>query len=125
MRNAAGFTLIEILLVIVVTGLLASTLLLGLNNAAMNMPRLKNNAIADQAAKQCIEWFLGQRRLIGYSAFSCPSTTVPTFCSAPSGYSVTVNVVCTTINTDTNYKTITVTVSGPSTSSFSTLVADY
>jgi type II secretory pathway pseudopilin PulG len=125
MKSTAGFTLIEVLVLIVVTSILATTILLGLITAGKNIPAVANNSIADQAAKGCIEWFLGQRRLLGYSAVTCPSTSVPSFCNSPAGYTLSVNVTCTTINTDTHYQTITVSVSGSGNASLSTLIASY
>jgi type II secretory pathway pseudopilin PulG len=128
MINQTGFTLIETLLLIVVLSILATTLLLGLNTAGLKMPLTLSEITNEQAAKQCIEYFLGQRRLLGYTAFTCPSSTVPALCSSnlASNQTMTVNVSCTTINTDANYMTITASVSGSgSTSSFSTLVASY
>jgi len=81
--------------------------------------------IATQTASQCMEWYLGQRALNGYNSISCPSTAVPSFCSAPTGYVLSTNISCTTISGDANYKTIAVTVSGKGTISLTTLIANY
>ena len=125
MKKITGFTLIEVLILLVVSSLLASTILLTIGTAAQKMPGLSQNTIALQSARKCIEWFIGQRRLNGYSSVTFPSSTVPTFCTKPSGYTLTVNIVCTTINTDANYKTITVTVGGLGNAALSTLIASY
>lgn len=125
MKKQQGFTLIEILLLIVVTGILGSTIMLSLNMAAQKTPVLFNYVIAEQTVRQCAEWYLGQRRLNGFNSITCPSTTVPSFCTKPAGYTLAVNVACTTINTDTDYKTITVTVGGAGSASLSVLIADY
>lgn len=128
MRKLKGFTLIEILLTLIITGILASTILLATQTALQNTPGLLKENIASQTAKQCIEWYIGQRRLQwgdGYTSISCPSTSVPGFCTAPSGYTISVNVACTTISSDANYKTITVTVGGAGNASLSTMIADY
>jgi hypothetical protein len=117
------------LVVIIVTSLLATTILLGLNNTNLNnLPLLLNNSLNEQAAKQCIEYLIGQRRLRGYTTNACPSTATPGLCASPTGGTLTVNIACTTINGDANYKTITVSGSETApttTSSFSTLIASY
>lgn len=125
MKGQIGFTLIEVIIFIVVISIMMSAIFLALTTSLQKLPLIYNNTIATQTAKSCIEWFLGQRRLNGYAAFSCPSTTVPTFCAAPTGFTLSVNVACTTINSDANYKTITVTVSGKGNATLSTLVANY
>lgn len=125
MARQEGFTLIEILLLIIVLGLLGSTMVLTLRNTMQQTPKVFNNLIALQTAKQCMEWFTGQRQLNGFTSITCPSTTVPSFCSAPSGYSLSVSITCTTINSDSNYKTLTVTVSGNGNATLSTLFASY
>jgi len=121
----SGFTLIEVVIFIVVTAILARTILLVFSNALVKTPNTLHNMIAAQTAKRCIEWYIGQRDLNGYSSFSCPSSSIPSFCTVPSGYSLSVNVACTTINSDANYQTITVTVSGTGNASLTTLVANY
>ena len=118
-----GFTLIELVMFIVITSILASTILLALTTATQKIPTVHQNTVASQIAKQCMEWFMGQESLNGFSSLTCPNTSTPSFCTAPTGYSISTSVSCTTINTDTNYKTITVTVSGLGDASFSTLIA--
>lgn len=125
MRNTSGFTLVEVLIFLVVSGILMSTILLSMISSVRKEPVALQNMIANQTARKCMEWFVGQRQLNGYGTFSCPSTSVPSYCTAPSGFTVAVNITCTTINTDASYKTITVTVSGKGDSKMSTLVASY
>ncbi len=128
MMRQRGFTLIEVLLVIIVSAILASTLFLAISTAELKTPQLLQNTIAGQTARNCIEWFIGQRRLQyanGYTSITCPSTSVPAFCTKPSGFSLAVNITCTTINGDANYKTIAVTVSGNGNASYSTMIANY
>ncbi len=124
-KNHRGFTLIEVLIFIIVTSLIAPALFIAFTTAQLNAPAAFENLIARQTAKQCMEWFIGQRRLNNYNSVSCPSTTVPSFCTAPTGYTLSVNIACTTINSDANYKTITVTVSGKSNATLTTLIANY
>src|SRR5436190_871857 len=108
----AGFTLIELVMFIIISSLLAGTILTALTIVTRKTPTVHQQVIATQIAKQCMEWYVGQRKLNGYSSLTCPNTTPPSFCTTQTGYTVSVNVVCTTISSDANYKTITVTVSG-------------
>lgn len=123
-HSALGFTLIEILVFIMVSGLLMSTILLGATTALRAAPDVHENVVALQTARGCMAWMLGQVRLLGYSTYSCPSSATPSFCSAPSGYSVGVSVACATWNSDA-YKTITVTVSGRGNAQLFAQVGDY
>ncbi len=125
MKKNSGFTLIEIIIFIVIIGLVANAILFAFSTSLQKIPTILQTSIASQTAKKCMEWFIGQRRLNDYSAITCPSTSVPSFCTAPAGYSLSVNISCTTINSDANYKTITVTVSGNGSASLTTLVANY
>lgn len=125
MSRQAGFTLIEILVFIVVSSLLMSVILVGANTAMRDAPSTHNQWVAIQTARRCMEWFLQQRQLNGYSALTCPSTPSAAACSTPSGYSVSTSVACTTWNSDSGYKTLTVSVSGKSTATLSTQLGEY
>jgi hypothetical protein len=72
-----------------------------------------------------MEWFIDQRRLQGFAALTCPSAPAPSACAAPSGFTVTNAISCTTWNSDSNYKTITVSVSGLASASLSAQIGDY
>lgn len=120
-----GFTLIEILVFIIVTSLLMTTILLGGITALRNTPTVHYQWIAMQLAQGCMEWFLEQRRLNGYSSLSCPSTPSTSICPGWSGFTMTSNISCTTWNSDSNYKTITVTVSGLARATLSTQIGNY
>jgi type II secretory pathway pseudopilin PulG len=125
MTTHRGFTLIEVLLLIIVLGLMGSTMVLVFRNATQQSSTLLSNTVALQSARQCMEWFTGQRQLNGYASITCPSTTVPSYCSVPSGYSIAVSITCTTISSDASYKTLTVTVSGNGNATLSTIFASY
>jgi len=120
-----GFTLIEALVFIIVSSLLISVLLLASVTALRNSPAIHQQWVAIQVARQCMEWFLEQRRLNGYTTLSCPSTPSASACTAPSGFSVSTSVSCTTWNSDTSYKTITITVSGLAYASLSAQIGNY
>lgn len=123
--RAAGFSFIEVLVFIIVSSLLMSVILLGANTALRQSPAVHQQWVAMQAAQQCMEWFINQRNSNGYSSLTCPSTPAPTACSAPTGFSVSASIACTTWNSDANYKTITVSVSGLASVSLSTQIGNY
>lgn len=123
-KREQGFTLIEIIVFIVVSSILMSTLLLGSTTALRNVPNTHNQWVAMQLARQCMEWFLTQGRVNGYASLTCPSTPSASVCSPPAGFNVTTSIACTTWNSDTAYKTITVTVSGLASTSLSTQIGD-
>jgi hypothetical protein len=79
--------------------------------------------IALQAARGCLDGMLAEKAMFGISFLTCPSTTVPGNCVAPAGYTVGVNVACTTVNSDVTYKTITVTVTGLGNATLTSLIA--
>lgn len=124
-QTQSGFTLIEIIVFIIVSSLLMATLLLGADTALRKQPTIHQQWVAMQTAKQCMEWFLDQRRLNGYSSLTCPSSPTASQCSAPSGLSVSTSIACTTWNGDAAFKTIIVTVSGLANASVSTQIGDY
>lgn len=126
MNKYSGFTLIELVLFIVVTGILASTILLVLVNTALKTPIDRQQVIALENAQQCMEWYLGQRALNGYSSITCSaSPSTPTICVLPSGYNFSNSITCTTLSSDPSYKLITVTVSGAGDATLTSLIADY
>lgn len=126
MKKLSGFSFIELIVFIVVTAILSTTILLAFVTALQKTPLDRQQIIATQTAQQCMEWYLGQRRLNGFSAITCSaSPPTPTMCTLPAGYSFSNSITCTTINSDTNYKLITVTVSGAGDASLQSLIADY
>jgi Tfp pilus assembly protein PilE len=129
MKKYDGFTLIELIMFILITSILASAILLSYIGALGKSPTLLQNTIASQTAKQCAGWYLGQRRLNGYSGVSgtnCTATlAIPAFCTIPSGYTLTGTCSQTTIGSDTNYETITLSVSGPGSAALTLLLGNY
>jgi len=123
--TTAGFTLIEVIAFIIVIGLVMNTFILGIRALLLSSPKVHNQKIALETARACMEWYLGQRILNGYTTYACPSTPTSTNCSAPTGFSVTTNITCTTYNSDTNYKTITVAVSGLASANLTSMVGNF
>ena len=119
-----GFTLIELILFIIIVGLLASTVMVGLQYTLNNIPAVHKDLLATQLADQCMEGFIGERRLLGYSnaALACSNTpTMPSVCNG------TVSATITCVNTlpgDTaTSKLVTLSISGSATLTF--LMASY
>ncbi len=121
----AGFTLIEAIVFIVVVGIMMGSFVIGIRTIIINSPELNNQKVALETARGCLEWYLTQRLLNGYTVYACPSTPAPSNCTAPSGFSVSTNITCTTISGDSNYKTITVSVTGLSKASLTTMIGNY
>jgi len=122
MKNELGFSLIEFVIFIILMALIAGAVA-RIALPFLNAPIVHQDIFAKEAAAQCMEWYLGQNYINGYSSISCPSATVPGFCTSPTGYTLSVNITCTTYNGDTNYKTIVVTVTGLGNASLSYMIA--
>lgn len=129
MMKQAGFTLIELVLFIIITSILASAILLAYVDALGKSPIILQNTIATETARQCAEWYLGYRRLNGYTGISganCTNPlTLPGICTVPSGYTLTGTCVATTVRGDANYETITFTVGGAGSAVLTLLLASY
>lgn len=127
--NNRGFTIIELVVFIVIMGIVGVTILASFSAVLKGVAVPRQKTIATQTAARCMEWYLEQRYLYGFGAatLSCPSTTVPSFCAAPSGYTIAASVSCTQLYGEigANYKTITVTVGGASSASLSLLLSSY
>jgi len=124
MIKSLGFTIVEILVFIVITGLLMSTLFLGSSQALRASPNIHNQWVALQIARGCMEWFVGQRRVKGYNQYTCGSSPSTSLCPTRTGFTVSASVTCPTWNGDT-YKMITVSVSGLSSVSLATQFGNY
>lgn len=122
MKKFSGFTLIELIIFIVVSGVLATTILLSFFVMLQKTPIIHQEMLATQAAKACMEWYIGQRRINGFSSIACNSS-VPTLCVAPSGYTTT--VACGIYTGDASYEQITVTITGLGATTLNTLIAKY
>jgi type II secretory pathway pseudopilin PulG len=123
MKFSNGFTLIELLLFLVVTSMLATTILLPLNTGLLKINTSHNQLIAKYLAVNCMEWYLGQKMTNGFSSLSCPQTITPGCSGTPSGYTLTATTSCTTINGDSNYMTINISVSGLGNAALTMIVA--
>lgn len=120
-----AFTLIEVIVFIVIISIAAALLfpiLMSLKYAG-NLP---DQTVAQQMAQLQMELAVENRVINGFTYFSDPCTggSPPTLCTAPTGYSASTSIA-NNWNGDTNYKVITVTVSGEAQATFKQLVANY
>lgn len=119
-----GFTLIELIVFIVVAALAVATVF-PIVIALKNIEIIPNQTKAQQLIQGRMELILEQRIINGFSTFTDPCTggSPPAACTPPSGY--TVSAAMTNWNGDPNYTVITVTVTGSSQATLTSLVAHY
>lgn len=119
-----GFSLIEVIVFIVILGVLMAALVIAFASPLLSSPDAGRLDLAAELAQQRMELILAQRRAAGFAAFAdpCPG---PVICTPPTGYAVTSSIVAGYGADPTNYKIITVNVSGTSAISATALVANY
>ena len=123
-RQADGFSLIEVIVFIVVLGVLAAGLVVAFSSPLRNSPEAGRLDLAAELAQQRMELILAQRRATGFAGFTdpCPG---PAICTPPTGYTVTSSIVSGYGGDPTNYKVVTVSVSGTAAITVTALVANY
>ena len=122
--RASGFTLIEVVIFIVVSGVLAAGLIVAMTSSVRGTSQAGQTDMAAEIAQTRMELILAQRRSAGFSAFAdpCPG---PAVCTAPTGYAVSSSIVSGWSGDPTNYKIVTVTVTGYFSTTATALVANY
>ncbi|MDR3492170.1 MAG: type II secretion system protein [Gammaproteobacteria bacterium] len=129
MKKQFGFTLIELLIFVVLTAILAKTILFASQIALTKSPMIHNETIGVELANQCMEGFIGQRRLNGYIApfnTTGPVASLPATCTTLTGFTVAASIAAgPTIAGDATYSTLTVEVTGLSSVTLTTLIANY
>jgi type II secretory pathway pseudopilin PulG len=111
-RHAGGFTLIELVIFIVITGVLIAGLGAVFSTTMRGGAEPGRLTQATQIAQERMELILGRRRAVGFAAFTDPCPASPLCTPAPAGYAVAANIVTgwAGVPGNTNYKVITVTV---------------
>ena len=122
-HGARGFTLVELVIFIVVVSILGVAMLAAFSTSVRYSPAAGQITQATQLAQQRMEFILAQRRAVGFAAFTDPCLSTIT-CTPPTGYVVSANIA-PNWNGDTNYRVITVTVTGTSSAQATALVASY
>ncbi len=122
--TTSGYTLIELIVFIVVIGVTLTGTLISLNTISEKSPTSNYQIKAVSYAQERMELILGQRRLKSFSTFTdpCAGASPPSICSNPTGYTISAAINATTINGDSNYKTIIVTVTGLGNATLTTIV---
>lgn len=120
-----GFTLIEIIIFIVITGILATGLAAVFSTTMRGAAMPGQLTQATQIAQERMELILGQRRAVGFAAFTDPCPASPLCAPAPPGYFFTPPpTIVTGWNGNPNYKVITVTVTGPTNATLTALTSN-
>ncbi len=135
MKKPHGFTLIELVVFMVVLGIIANLVFICYSSLFRGSPTSINQTTATELAAACLEWYIGQRHVNGFSSTSLNPgvNNIPAFCNtclatASPGYSLSTNVSATLYGvSNPNYKTVTVTVDGPNKAkaTLSTIIAQY
>lgn len=127
LRRARGFSLIEAIVFIVVTGVMAAALAVAFGGTLRGSPQAGELDRMAELTQQRMELILAQRRAAGFAAFAdpCAPGPGPAACAVPGGYTVTAGIAPGWTD-PANFKVVTVSVTGPTTViSTSALVANY
>jgi type II secretory pathway pseudopilin PulG len=122
-RNA-GFSLVEAIVFIVVLAVLLASLAVTFNSSLRLSPQAGQIDVAAELAQQRMELILAQHRAAGYATMAdpCPG---PAACTPPAGYTVTSSMAAGFAGDPSNYKIVTVVVTGTGSAQVSALVANY
>lgn len=129
----AGYSLIELVVFIVVLGILGTALFTGFSTALMTSATSPAGIDATHLAQQRMELILAQKRRLGFAGFvstsfdpctSPPPSTQPVCTVIPAGYTVS-STLTANWGGNTNYKVITVSVTGKEQASLVALVANF
>jgi type II secretory pathway pseudopilin PulG len=123
-----GFSLIEVVVFIVVVGVLLAGLVTAFSSSLRSSPRAGELDLVAELAQQRMELILAQRRAAGFTALAdpCVPGPGPAACVPPAGYTVASGIATGWGADPSNFKVITVSVTGPSTTAGSAvLVANY
>lgn len=121
-----GLTLVELVIFIVIVSIMAVALMSAFSTTTTGTPVAGQVTQATQLAQERMELVLAQRRAVGFAAFTdpCVPGPGPAACTPPAGYSIAVAIV-SNWNGDTNYRVVTVSVTGTSAATATTLAANY
>jgi prepilin-type N-terminal cleavage/methylation domain-containing protein len=112
--SQGGFTMVELILVIVVIGIAGAALLRLFPLTRAGAPTPAQMTVANQLAQERMELILGTRHTQGYASIADPCASgTPTPCTSVSGYTVTATFPTTWPVDTIHFKVITVTVDGP------------
>jgi type II secretory pathway pseudopilin PulG len=121
-------TLVELIAFIVIAGLLATGLMATFSSSMKAAPPAGDVSQALQLAQERMELILGYRKSKGFTALVDPCTLAspPAQCTSfPVGFNVPAASIVNNWNGSTEYKVITVNVTGRQTIALTALVASY
>ncbi len=126
-RGAGGFTLIEAIVFIAVVAVLLAGIVAAFRSNLQLSPQAGQIDLASELAQQRMELILAQKRAAGFAAFAdpCVPGPGPAACVPPAGYVVSSGIASGYAGDAADYKTITVSVTGPTAATAATLVANY
>lgn len=121
-----GASLLELIIFIIILGLIGRYILSALVMAGRATPTFSQAQIALQYAESRAEIILAQKNVNGFASLTDPCITSPNLpiCQVASGYTVS-SSIANNWNGNTNYKVVTITVTGLGSASITELVADY
>lgn len=125
MANQRGISLIELIIFIMIMGILSAAILATFNVAGSKTPNIDKQIEALDYGQLRMDLILGQKATQGFNSFTdpCSGSSPPAVCNSP-GFAVS-STIAQNWNGDTNYKVITVTVSGDASATLKTLVGDF
>jgi len=130
-QRQQGFSLIELIIFILVISILSTALLSVFTTALRGPAQASSSMLAMQLAVERMELILPQRQVLGFAAFNSPAadpceagSSQLACTSIPTGFSVT-SAIAADWAGDSDYKVVTVTVSGTASTTLTALVADY
>lgn len=110
-------TLVEVVAFIVILAVVGTGLISAFAGALQRGGTAREMNQALQLAQSRTELILGRKQWLGFTAFTASydpcATATPEACTVPSGYGVTAGLAATYSSGDTNYRVLTVTVTGP------------
>lgn len=129
-RIQHGFTLVELVIFITVAAVLAVALTAAFSTVLRESATPGQLTQAALLAQERMELILAQRRAVGFAAFAdpCNPGPAPSECTPPYPTYVVVAAINDPWpfdNNTTRYRLITVTVTGPSNATLTTLVANF
>jgi len=131
LHGQRGASLMELITFILMTNISVVALMLVFTTIMNKVPATPTLSIANLLANQCMESYIGQRRLLGYSnsLLTCSnSPSLPANCTTLPGFNVAATIACNvTLPNDGSSisKTISVTVSGLAKTTMTALLASY
>ncbi|MBN1684630.1 MAG: prepilin-type N-terminal cleavage/methylation domain-containing protein [Gammaproteobacteria bacterium] len=121
-----GFTLIELLIFIVLIGIVMG-ILIAVNVAFQYTYKSDQQTIVTNLAEQRMEIILEQKKIKGFDLLTqdpCVINPALDVCTLPIGYQATTTIELNWLG-DTNYKVITVEITGKANATLKSLVAKY